>query len=321
MDEISFLMDSDLEGEEDEDYEEDDNLAEEDCGDDNFDSDFDAIDLGIQERIRQAQHLDDDLEEEEEDDLEDDEDDEDDEDGELSEGCGDPMMGSNHYDAEAYRHLPVGSDISALFKFIDAYKPVDIDIETQLKPFTYDYIPAVGDIDAFIKVPRPDGQLETLGRASLDEPAANQSDPSVLDLQLRAVSRTQTSSAKGVTIKKVRADTKESSKAIEGWIRDISDLHRVKPPLTVVYARPMPEIDSLMQEWPPAVENLLLDLGSSINADLDVNDIGDYVDLVCNLCDIPIYPSRRIEALYVLFSLYSSFKQLPDFWKKPASNL
>ena len=130
MDEISFLMDSDLEGEEDEDYEEDDNLAEEDCGDDNFDSDFDAIDLGIQERIRQAQHLDDDLEEEEEDDLEDDEDDEDDEDGELSEGCGDPMMGSNHYDADAYRHLPVGSDISALFKFIDAYKPVDIDIDT-----------------------------------------------------------------------------------------------------------------------------------------------------------------------------------------------
>ena len=177
---------------------------------------------------------------------------------------------------------------------------------------------AVGDIDAFIKVPRPDRIAESLGKTVLDEPSAQQSDPSVLDLQLRAVSRTQ-SSAKGLTIKKVDCGRKE--KAIEGWIRDISDLHRVKPPLTVVYGKPMPEIDSLMQEWPPAVENLVFDLGSNgstgLNADLDTGeDIGDYVDLVCSLCDIPIYKSRRIESLYVLFSLYSSFKQLPNFWKK-----
>ena len=175
----------------------------------------------------------------------------------------------------------------------------------------------MGDIDAFIKIPRPDGVPESLGKTALDEPAAQQSDPSVLDLQLRAVSRTQTS-AKGVTIKKV--DCGKEEKAIEGWIRDISDLHRCKPPLTVVYGKPMPEIDSLMQEWPPAVENLLLDLGNGgfgLNADLDCGeDIGDFVDLVCSLCDIPIYKSRRIESLYVLFSLYSTFKQLPNFWKR-----
>lgn len=59
-----------------------------------------------------------------------------------------------------------------------------------------DFIPAVGDIDAFIKVPRPDGQKDTLGLTVLDEPCTMQSDPAVLQLQLRAVAKQ--SSAKAV---------------------------------------------------------------------------------------------------------------------------
>ncbi len=39
---------------------------------------------------------------------------------------------------------------------------------------------------------RPDGKPEALGLKQLDEPAAVQSDPTVLDLQLRAVSKTAT---------------------------------------------------------------------------------------------------------------------------------
>ncbi len=42
------------------------------------------------------------------------------------------------------------------------------------------------------QVERPDGKPETLGLKQLDEPAAVQSDPTVLDLQLRAVSKTAT---------------------------------------------------------------------------------------------------------------------------------
>ena len=46
-------------------------------------------------------------------------------------------------------------------------------------------------MDAFIKVPRPDDKRDALGLKALDEPAASQSDPTVLDLQLRAVSMRQ----------------------------------------------------------------------------------------------------------------------------------
>jgi intraflagellar transport protein 46 len=37
------------------------------------------------------------------------------------------------------------------------------DIDTKLKAFIPDYIPAVGEVDAFLKMPRPDGQPEVLG--------------------------------------------------------------------------------------------------------------------------------------------------------------
>lgn len=96
-------------------------------------------------------------------------------------------------------------------------------------------MPAVGDIDAFIKIKRPDGKSESLGLTVLDEPAAKQSDPSVLDLQLRAVSK-QTSQ-KAATVKKVENGEGKNSKDIEKWIKDISDLHRSKPPPTVHYTK------------------------------------------------------------------------------------
>lgn len=168
-----------------------------------------------------------------------------------------------------------------------------------------DFIPAVGDIDAFIKVPPPPGSIIDLelGKTVLDEPSAQQSDPSVLDLQLRALSRL--TSKKELAVKKVPV---HGPQIIERWIRDISDVHRSKPPPTVVYNRPMPDIDALMQVWPSEVESLYTECVCAPNADLAI-DIKSYVDLVCNVCDIPVYKSR-IQSLHVLFSLYSALKQL-----------
>ena len=94
----------------------------------------------------------------------------------------------------------------------------------------------------------------------LDEPSAKQSDPSVLDLQLRAVMKQ--SAQKSVVIKKIESGEK-NSKAIDKWIKDISDLHRSKPPPTVHYNKPMPDLDQLMQEWPMEFENLLKSMNYS----------------------------------------------------------
>lgn len=90
------------------------------------------------------------------------------------------------------------------------YTPQMIELDHKLKPFIPDFIPAVGDIDAFLKVsdnfqiwtghecpifsfwifpfnsqvPRPDGKADNLGLLVLDEPCTKQSDPTVLSLWL-----------------------------------------------------------------------------------------------------------------------------------------
>ena len=109
----------------------------------------------------------------------------------------------------------------------------------------------------------------------LDEPSSRQSDPHVLDLQLKALSK-QSSTAKPTVVKSV---DHANSKAIDSWIKNISDLQKNKPVQIVNYQRSvnnsrylinsvfnykeaiifraMPDIETLMQQWPPEYEDLL----------------------------------------------------------------
>ena len=61
------------------------------------------------------------------------------------------------YNPTQYANLPVSSEIKELFEYIQRYKPQKIDLETKIKPFIPEYIPAVGEVDAFLKMPKPDG--------------------------------------------------------------------------------------------------------------------------------------------------------------------
>lgn len=47
------------------------------------------------------------------------------------------------------------------------YKAPTVVLDAKIKPFVPDYIPAIGEVDAFIKMPRPDGQPEILGLNTL----------------------------------------------------------------------------------------------------------------------------------------------------------
>ena len=76
-------------------------------------------------------------------------------------------------------------------------------MEAKWKPFIPDYIPAVGDIDAFVKVERPDALPEPMGLEVLDEPSIHQSDPSVLDLRLRSLFKQSSSAQRSIVAKTV----------------------------------------------------------------------------------------------------------------------
>lgn len=225
---------------------------------------------------------------------------------EEEEGMGAALEGA--YDPADFTHLPVTTEIQDLFQHITRYKPQQIELETKLKPFIPDYIPSVGDIDAFLKMPRPDGQQDRLGLTVLDEPCAKQSDPTVLDLQLRTL--TKQPNLKAMTVHCV-AEAQKNPKALENWIQSMNELHRQKPPPNVHYQRDMPSVDALMQMWPPEFEELLQST-SLPSADLEC-ELKDYVDIVCGLLDIPVYSKNRLHSLHLLFSLYSEFKNSQHF--------
>ena len=231
--------------------------------------------------------------------------DDDDDNAEVVEGA---------YDPADFERLPVSQEIRELFQYITRYTPQSIELEHKLKPFNPDYIPAVGDIDAFLKVPRPDNKQVSLGLTILDEPCAKQSDPTVLDLQLRSISKT--SGVRAMQVRSVK-DAERNPKAINSWIESIEELHRNKPPQNVHYTRSMPDIDLLMQEWPPEVEELLSKI-SLPTASLDCS-LQTYTDMICSILDIPVHKSR-IQSLHVLFSLYSSIKELQQFQSSNAGN-
>lgn len=238
-------------------------------------------------------------EEEDEDDSDEEDTDDDDETGQAPEGA---------YDPADYANLPVSTEIKELFQYITRYSPQTMELEHSLKPFIPDFIPAVGDIDAFLKVPRPDGKADGLGLLVLDEPSVKQSDPTVLSLWLSEETK-QHGAAK---LKKVTsvASPQSNPRVVDSWVESISALHRSKPPASVHYSRPMPDIDGLMQEWPAELEELLGRLQlppARLHCSLP-----QYTDIICSLLDIPVY-SSRIQALHLLFSLYLEFRDLQHF--------
>jgi len=70
---------------------------------------------------------------------------------------------------EELKGINLDAESMEIFKFITAYIPQSVELEARLKPFIPDFIPAVGEVDAFLKIPRPDGKEETLGIERLDE--------------------------------------------------------------------------------------------------------------------------------------------------------
>ncbi|KAJ1627937.1 intraflagellar transport complex B protein 46 C terminal-domain-containing protein [Pavlovales sp. CCMP2436] len=65
---------------------------------------------------------------------------------------GETEIAPGMYNPADYASLNVSSEIRELFQYIGRYKPHNIELETKMKPFIPDYIPAVGEIDPFVKV-------------------------------------------------------------------------------------------------------------------------------------------------------------------------
>lgn len=211
------------------------------------------------------------------------------------------------YDNKDYSHLNVSSDIQTMFKYIGNFKPIQVEIESKIKCFIPDFMPAIGSLDNFVKVPRPDSKPDQLGLAVVDEPAATQSDATVLELQFLSTAKTQRH--KRINVRSIERAEKNPAE-ITRWITSMADLHRDKPLPTVTYQKPMPDVETLMQVWPEEFEAELKKLKLP-PGEIDLTT-KEYAMISCGLVDIPVYQSV-VQSLHVLFTLYSEFRSNQHF--------
>lgn len=201
----------------------------------------------------------------------------------------------------------------SLISLFGRYSAPKIDIVYTLQPFIPDFMPAVGDIDAFLKVspPKPFSEnsrviefIDRLGLEMLDEPCGDQSEPALLHMKLRSVSTNNPRTAGPPPA------VAKSSKDIEKWIGEVQALHANQPYPMVMHSKPTPDIDSLMVEWPSRMEQILNTVGfpsAQLNCSLKF-----YIELMCGMFDIPIGSTNShadyLLALNTLFNLYLAIK-------------
>lgn len=143
-----------------------------------------------------------------------------------------PVSGA--YNPADYENLNVDDEVKELFEYIGRYQPQVIPLDSKFKPYIPDFIPAVGEVDAFLKMPKPDDENETLGITTLDEPSINSSDPQIIEMKYVQLCKTTTKS-KAEVRNIVNADKNPSE--VQNWINNISELHKNRPPPSVAYTK------------------------------------------------------------------------------------
>ena len=203
----------------------------------------------------------------------------------------------------------VSDEMRELFQLVDAYEPVDLDIETPLRCFfPAKMFVAVGEADPCVKVPRPDGVADGRGAALLDEPlpAARQSDPAAIELGLRNRSRKARSGAMPVRgIEHALSRKRE----IERWIGSVEEVSANKPSPEVTYRNDMPSTEEVARPWPREIKGEIESGDLELpGADIDLN-VEEYARAVCSLLDVPVHEGCVLESAHALFR---AFAELPD---------
>ena len=196
--------------------------------------------------------------------------------------------------------------LNKLFSLIQDFLPNEIEILPHFKPFLPSLIPAIGSIDSFIKVPRPDNEFDELGITILDEPSIGCSDPQIFKMQLREkygiVQNNETEGFIGF----IKNLEQNNQKELDTFLESYEELIRFRPPPSIVYSYKMPELEELMEHWPDELEKAFNSIPIP-SSDLDIS-FEEYLKIICSLLDIPI-KDNIIESLHLLFTLYQTFKQ------------
>ncbi|OHT04646.1 hypothetical protein TRFO_27784 [Tritrichomonas foetus] len=197
------------------------------------------------------------------------------------------------------------TDMASLFSLISKFQPEPAEITVHWKSFLPDLIPAIGTIDAFIKVPRPDSEIDELGLVIIDEPSISQSNPQILKMELREQYGINSPANEGDSYIGFIENPRKNRKALTSWLDSIEDVHRNRPPPSFIYSSKMPELEQLMEPWPEEFEDTLKAVPLP-SADMDLS-FEEYAKVICSLLEIPVC-GNIVESLHHLFSLFAQFQ-------------
>jgi intraflagellar transport protein 46 len=196
-------------------------------------------------------------------------------------------------------------ELAQLFSLISKFQPPPVDLSPHCKPFLPAFVPSIGAIDAFIKVPRPDGEQDPLGLTVLDEPTIGCANPQILRMQLREKFGVVGSNDSDSYIGFIQ-NPSGNMKALTSFLESYDEISRNRAPPAMNYSYKMPDLNDLIQEWPEEMDGALGSLPLP-TADMDLT-LEEYTRVICAMLDIPV-KGNMVESLHVLFSLYELFKE------------
>lgn len=217
----------------------------------------------------------------------------------------DPLPGNNGYATDIGDIGAESPELASIFALVSSFQPNIVEAEVHWKPFLPELAPAIGSIDAFIKIPRPDGEIDEAGLVVLDEPSITQSNRQILKMELREQYGVSGPTGQGDAYIGSIEESANSTKELAAWLESIEEIHRQRPPPAVIYSSKMPEFESLMEPWPDRFEEVLKALVPP-PSELDVS-FDDYVRIICAVLEIPVR-GNIVESLHHLFALYSEFE-------------
>ena len=195
-------------------------------------------------------------------------------------------------------------ELAQIFGLVAKFQPPQLDMMPHFKPFVPDLVPSIGAIDAFIKIPRPDGEQDGLGLTILDEPTIGCSSPQLMKMQLREKFGVVGGNEGDGYIGFIE-EPRKNYKALKAFLDSYDEVSTNRAAPTMTYSYKMPDLEELMQVWPDEMEQALESLPLP-TSDMDLSLV-EYAQVICALFDIPV-KGNIVESLHVLFSLYQEFK-------------
>lgn len=223
--------------------------------------------------------------------------------------------GFNDFSPRPAAEPPAPEELAGLFSLISKYQPPALEIAPHFKPFLPDLIPSIGAIDAFIKVPRPDGEQDPLGLTILDEPTIGCTNPQILKMQLRERFGVLGGNEGDGYIGSIR-EPYQNPKALASFLESYDEISRNRAAPNMTYSFKVPDIEELMQPWPDEMETALSSCPLPA-ADIDLT-LEEYARVICALLDIPV-KGNIVESVHLLFTLYQQFKECNYFTNAGAS--